>query len=97
MMKKIAVCLLCLLLAFCALPVASASQSEVLPVIVVPGYSSTALYRVNEKGEQEQVWGVDLDEIKQTLLQNIAQLGEGLGALTRGPRKNWKAATSGCI
>ena len=57
------------------------------PCIVVPGYSSSGLYRYDENGEKVWVWGVQTEEIIAAVLHHIAELGAGLGALTLGRAK----------
>lgn len=57
------------------------------PVICVAGYGATAMYRIDEKGNKVHVWGVDGNEILQTVLAHIAELGVDLGALTLGNAK----------
>lgn len=81
-MKKTISVLLAAVLVFCVMiPCAQASQNtELYPTIIVAGYSSSALYL---KGEtvNEQIWGLDMDEVLSMVLSNIAQIGISLGAL----------------
>ena len=51
------------------------------PLIIVPGYSSSSL-RDAETGEV--VWGLNMDEVLNRVLNRIVELGVGLGALTVG-------------
>ncbi len=51
------------------------------PVIMVAGYSSSTLI---DKDTGEQVWGLDGDKIISAVLENIAEIGMGLGAMTVG-------------
>ncbi len=88
MKKLIAVLLsLTLILGICALP----SSAEVqegdaditdLPVIIVPGYTSSILCEGGD--ENNQVWYFNYDEIIDLVLDRIVELGIGLGALTAG-------------
>ncbi|MBQ4207115.1 MAG: hypothetical protein II621_02295, partial [Clostridia bacterium] len=91
-LKRLWALLLCVLLALSVLPAALAAEAEKreysqYPCIVVPGYSSSGLYRYDENGEKVWVWGVQTDEIIAAVLHNIAKLGAGLGALTLGNAK----------
>ena len=91
-LKRLCALLLCVLLALSVLPAALAAEAEKreysqYPCIVVPGYSSSGLYRYDKNGEKVWVWGVQTDEIIAAVLHNIAELGAGLGALTLGNAK----------
>ena len=57
------------------------------PCIVVPGYSSSGLYRYDENGNKIRVWGVDTNEIVRTVFHHIAELGAGLAMLSVGQAK----------
>ena len=63
---------------------AGASEWSDNPVVLLPGYSSSALEKVNADGTTEQVWGVDTDAILQAALSRIAQLAVGLGLAASG-------------
>lgn len=54
------------------------------PVIIVPGYSSSALYLGDSPETGEQVWGLNMDEVLDRVLNRLIDLGVGLGALTVG-------------
>lgn len=88
-MKKVLSILLCVVMIFAACPLAFAAQDDVsdYPYVLVPGYSSSAFYRIDENGNRVHVWGIDTDEIIQALLANIAQVGIGLGDLATGNAK----------
>lgn len=89
-MKKILSIILSAVIAFSCMTVAFAVNEDDLsdyPVILVPGYSSSPLFWTHDDGTVEQVWGVDMDEIMNTVLENIAELGIGLGALGAGEAK----------
>lgn len=75
---------LTLCLAMCVPAFAAGENWTDYPVIVVPGYSSSAMYRLDENGNKIHVWGIDTNEILAAVLKNIAQLGIGIGALTTG-------------
>ena len=77
-MKKLLSVLLCaaLLLLLCAPAGAAGTDPRRYPTIVVPGYSACNLYL-----DGEQLWGLDKDDIINTVLSQIAQYGRGLGEL----------------
>ena len=50
------------------------------PLIIVPGYSSSSLCL--DTGEV--IWGLNMDEVLDRVLNRIMDLGMGLGALTVG-------------
>ena len=84
--------LLALILAFGIWPAVFAAEEQFddlteYPIILVPGYSSSALYKVEENGSHKHVWGIEEESYKAAILHNIAQLGIGLGALTLGNAK----------
>lgn len=90
-MKKLISVLLCLAMLFSSVCVASAgfdkSEYNGYPVIVVPGYSSSAQYRIDENGNKVHVWGIDMDEIFAALFKNIVKVGIDIGALATGDGK----------
>ncbi|MCQ2462055.1 MAG: hypothetical protein MJ177_01460 [Clostridia bacterium] len=54
------------------------------PVVMVTGYSSSQLYKVNPDGSEEHAWGVDFNEIIKKVLDNIVLVGQSFGELTKG-------------
>ncbi|MBQ6119544.1 MAG: hypothetical protein IJK98_09955, partial [Clostridia bacterium] len=86
-MKKTLSVILTLLLLFACLPTAFAAEEPVIdpayPTIIVAGYSSSSLYLNTENGPKK-VWGVNVNDILQEVLHNIAKVGLSLGALTVG-------------
>lgn len=81
-MKKVMSVLLCVILvAIGMMPAVSAIPENVeqLPVVVVPGYSSSPLIYYGEDGTREHVWGLDMDEILARVLGNITGVLKGLG------------------
>ncbi|MGN1418784.1 MAG: esterase/lipase family protein [Acutalibacteraceae bacterium] len=88
-MKKVLLVILCIVMMLSVCPLAFAADDGVsdYPYIIVPGYSSAQLYRIDENGEKVHVWGVVMDEIVQALLQNIAKVGIGLGGVAQGNAK----------
>lgn len=88
-MKKFLSVVLALTLCFCiAAPIASAADTEeVYPIIIVPGYSSSALYKDGENGEQVHIWNIQMDKILTRIVVNAAELGIDIGALATGDAK----------
>ena len=91
-MKKIISVLLSILIILSLFPMAFAAEESKreyteYPVICVAGYGSTSMYRYDENGNRIHVWNVDMDEIIQTVLAHIVELGVDLGALTLGNAK----------
>ncbi len=87
-MKKIisALLSLVLILALCV-PAVYAEKKEVYPIIIVPGYSSSALCKLDESGNKVHVWGIEMDKIIEALLVNAAEIGIDIGALAQGDAK----------
>lgn len=52
------------------------------PLIMVAGYSSSSLYIGDSPETGERIWGLNMDDILNRVLENIAELGIGLGAMT---------------
>ncbi|MDR1630035.1 MAG: hypothetical protein LBS36_07480 [Oscillospiraceae bacterium] len=81
--------LLCLLMIFALVFSASmlpaqAQPNEKTPVILVPGFSSSALF-LREAGEPEQrVWGLSPDELLSLIVENIVKSGLLPGAQDGG-------------
>lgn len=84
--KKILSLLLVVVLCAVSASAALAYQrhEEHTPVIIVPGYSGSPLYMDYGGPDEKQVWGLDMDEVTAALLNNIAEIGLGLGALAFG-------------
>ncbi len=87
-MKKIISVLISILLVFSTCAVAFSASVEFdkdeiseYPLIIVPGYSSSSLY---DPVEDKVVWGLNMDEVLDRVLNRIVDLGIGLGALTVG-------------
>lgn len=63
----------------------SAQKEEELPVIVVPGYSSSYLYAVEDDGSQRLIWGsIEGLNIVDAILNKIVKIGVDLGAFALG-------------
>ncbi len=68
-MKKLIALLLCLTMVSCAFPLALAAEKESeeltkYPVIMVPGYTSSSYYKIDEAtGEKVMVWGDAVGQI----------------------------------
>ena len=89
MKKTVSLLLSLLLLLCCFVPAASALTKEEItqdPVIIVPGYAASALFRYYEDGTKEQVWGWNimadllLNEVKAVAPELLA----GVGMMTLG-------------
>lgn len=85
-MKKIISVVLVLTLCLClTVPIASAVDTdEIYPIIVVPGYSSSAMYKDGENGEKIHIWNIEMDKIINRIVVNAAELGMGVGELAQG-------------
>lgn len=90
-MKKIIAVLLSVLMCVNLMVIAGAAVSEeekeIYPLVVVPGYSSSNMYKYNENGEKEHVWGVDVNEILERVVARAVSLGIDIGALAQGDAK----------
>lgn len=94
-MKKIISVLLCAVMILTCTSAALAAEGEKYteyPVIIVPGYSSSWMYKEGENGEKIHVWGIDMNDVGERVLKRIVDLGLGIGALTQGNAK--KIATT---
>lgn len=94
-MKKIISVLLCAVMILICTSAALAAEGEKYteyPVIIVPGYSSSWMYKEGENGEKIHVWGIDMNDVGERVLKRIVDLGLGIGALTQGNAK--KIATT---
>lgn len=88
MKKIIALFLVVLMCATLVAPsAAAAEEKDIYPLVVVPGYSSSNMYKYNEKGEKEHVWGVDINEILERVIARAASLGIDIAALAQGDAK----------
>lgn len=54
------------------------------PVIMVAGYSSSELVKVDENGNRTRVWGLDMDSILNRVINRIYDLGKGLVLTAKG-------------
>lgn len=54
------------------------------PVIMVAGYSSTELVRVDENGERTRIWGLDMNSVLNRVINRIYDLGKGLVLTAKG-------------
>ena len=88
-MKKTIALILAVLLCITVMAPATVAveEEEIYPVVVVPGYSSSSMYKYNEAGEKEHVWGVDLNEILERVIARSVSLGIDIGALAQGDAK----------
>lgn len=62
-----------------------AETEEQYPLVVVPGYSASYLYAVEEDGSERQIWGsLEGLNIVDVILANIAKIGVGFGGALIG-------------
>ena len=54
------------------------------PVIMVAGYSSSELVKVEEDGTRTRIWGVNMDSILNRVINRIYDLGKGLVLTAKG-------------
>ncbi len=54
------------------------------PVIMVAGYSSSELVKVEENGERTRIWGLDMNSILDRVINRIYDLGKGLVLTAKG-------------
>lgn len=74
-MKRLSLFFLIFMLIFLSLCLPTfANKAEKTPVIVLPGFSSSALYLQNADGTSEQVWGRGFEDILPRLFENIEGL-----------------------
>lgn len=85
-MKKTISVLLVIILLVLSVPISTSAKAEnSYPLIVVPGYSASYLFAVEEDGSQRQIWGsFEGLNIVDVILANIAELGLGLGGAVIG-------------
>lgn len=90
MKKFIALFLAVLMCVTLMAPMAAAAEEtekEIYPLVVVPGYSSSSMFKYNADGEKEHVWGVDMNEILERVIARAVSLGIDIGALAQGDAK----------
>jgi hypothetical protein len=54
------------------------------PVIMVAGYSSSELVKVDENGNRTRIWGLDMDSVLDRVINRIYDLGKGLVLTAKG-------------
>lgn len=93
-MKKIIAAILAVVIVFSSCSVLAFASGELnkddvseYPLIIVPGYTSSALYYGDSPETGEMVWGLNMDLVLEKVLKNIVELGVGLGAMTLGNAK----------
>lgn len=88
MKKFLSVILTIVFISAIAVPVSLAiKDNEVYPIVIVPGYSSSCLYKLDENGNKVHVWGVETDKIIKAIALNIAEIGIDVGAYAQGDAK----------
>lgn len=75
---------LTLVLGVCCVTANGENDTTDLPVVIVPGYSSADLFLGDDPDTGEKVWHLDMNKALDLVLDRIAELGVGLGALTVG-------------
>ena len=77
-MKKIISLLLVFILAFTTFAFHSSAEDDITeyPIIIVPGYSGSALKYVDENGNEEHIWGFTADMIFGLLENTIKNIGK---------------------
>lgn len=77
-MKKIISLLLVFTLVFTLFAFKTSAEDEIsdYPVIIVPGYSGSALRYVDENGNEEHIWGFTPDMILNILKNTIKNIGD---------------------
>lgn len=61
-----------------------AEETNDYPVILVPGYSSSALKLNEEDGSYTQVWGLDFDDVFRRVEDHALEIAAGAGLMTQG-------------
>lgn len=76
-MKKVISLLLVFILTFTLFSFSTSAEDEITeyPVIIVPGYSGSALRYVDENGNEEHIWGFTPDMIMNILENTIKNIG----------------------
>ncbi|MBP9988141.1 MAG: hypothetical protein KBT46_01445 [Ruminococcus sp.] len=59
-------------------------RDEFYPIVIVPGYSASGLYAINDDGTITNVWGLDFNLILKRVLARSIDLAKGIGKLTKG-------------
>lgn len=54
------------------------------PVIMVAGYSSSELVKVEDDGTRTRIWGLDMDSVLDRVINRIYDLGKGLVLTAKG-------------
>lgn len=99
-MKKLISIILSISILLLSAPLAAnAVDDTIYPTIVVPGYSASCLYAVEDDGEQRQIWGsFEALNIGEVVLKYIAELGMGLTGVFFGSSEKFaKTLSNGLI
>ena len=77
-MKKIISLILVFALVFTTFAFTTSAEDDITdyPVIIVPGYSGSALRYVDENGNEEHIWGITGDMILGILENTIKNIGQ---------------------
>ncbi len=84
-MKKITALFLSVLMIF-SFSVSSLASDDInsYPVIIVPGYSASALKLNNGDGTYTQVWGLDFNDVFKRVEEHALDIAVGAGKMTAG-------------
>lgn len=86
-MRKFLTLFLSMVLIFPACLSVSALEAEDAndyPVILLPGYSSSALKKNSSDGTYTQIWGLDFDEVFRRVGEHAADIAAGAALMTQG-------------
>lgn len=77
-MKKVISLLLSFILIFTTIAIGVSANDDITdyPIIIVPGYSGSALRYVDENGNEEHIWGITGDMIAGILENTIKNIGK---------------------
>lgn len=80
-----------------AVPAFAGTRTNDYPVILVPGYSSSALQLNHPDGTSEQVWGIDMQEVLDLVEESVADIAVGAGKMTQGDYESLARVIGGGI
>ena len=77
-MKKIISLLLVFILIFTTFAFQISAEDDITdyPIIIVPGYSGSAMKYVDEEGNEEHIWGFTLDMVLNLLKNTLSNIGQ---------------------
>ena len=84
-MKRFFAVILAVVILVCAVPSGVfAAQKDVNPLIILQGYSGPQLFYDLGGENEHQVWGPNMDDLKQIVIERIPELAGGLGGAAFG-------------